>query len=163
MGLGKRILDAARSNLNGLMERALRDELGGVTEVQLQAELLRRQRDRSMQESERQQRLAAEAAARSRGSARKKEESRRPRAVNAAGQARMRQARVQALYEVLGVRVGAPFEEVKRAYRGLMRQHHPDRHAGSALEERAAGERTAQISAAYAELEAVFASKPETR
>jgi DnaJ-domain-containing protein 1 len=31
-------------------------------------------------------------------------------------------------YRRLGVEFGAPFDEVRNAYRNLMRQHHPDRH-----------------------------------
>jgi DnaJ-domain-containing protein 1 len=32
-------------------------------------------------------------------------------------------------YERLGVPFGAPFEEVRAAYKDLIRKHHPDRHA----------------------------------
>ena len=32
-------------------------------------------------------------------------------------------------YQRLGVEFGAPFEEVRSAYKSLIRRHHPDRHA----------------------------------
>ncbi len=34
-------------------------------------------------------------------------------------------------YEVLGVRVGAPSAEIRRAYLGAARRHHPDFHVGA--------------------------------
>lgn len=52
------------------------------------------------------------------------------------------------LYEVLGVRPDASEEEIKRAYRRLALQHHPDRNPGN----RAAEERFKEISEAYAVL-----------
>lgn len=46
-------------------------------------------------------------------------------------------------YRELGVSFGAPFSDVKRAYRKLMRTHHPDRH-GSDAEKQAQATRKAQ-------------------
>ena len=41
-------------------------------------------------------------------------------------------------YKELGVRFGAPFAEVRNAYRELMRTHHPDRHGSDVvMQERA--------------------------
>lgn len=48
-------------------------------------------------------------------------------------------------YEVLGVPKGADIKEVKKAYRKLARQHHPDLHPGDS----AAEEKFKEISAAY--------------
>jgi curved DNA-binding protein CbpA len=53
-------------------------------------------------------------------------------------------------YEVLGVAPGASAEAIRRAYRELVRRHHPDRHADVADHERAVlHARMAEITAAY--------------
>ena len=49
------------------------------------------------------------------------------------------------LYEVLGVKKGAPAEEIKNAYRKLARQHHPDKNPG----DKASEERFKEIQGAY--------------
>jgi hypothetical protein len=56
-------------------------------------------------------------------------------------------------YEVLGVRVGAPVDEIRRAYLAQARRHHPDFHAGessTALAE--AGRRMQALNEAWAAL-----------
>ena len=52
-------------------------------------------------------------------------------------------------FETLGLPYGTPFEEVKRTYRQLMREYHPDRHTGSPEAERIATQKTQEITAAY--------------
>lgn len=52
-------------------------------------------------------------------------------------------------FECLGLPYGTPFEEVKKKYRQLMREYHPDRHTESPEAERAATQKTQEITAAY--------------
>jgi DnaJ-domain-containing protein 1 len=160
MGIGRRILDLARANLNALMERASKDQLEGLSEKELEAELERRRRERSSQEQERLRRVAEEAAAKSRGAKRDKTGDPRPRgAARRQSEAEVKAARLRVLYKALNVKHGAPFDEVKKSYRALMREHHPDRHAGDPVKQKAASDRAAIITTAYAELEVLLVTK----
>ncbi|MEM8919903.1 MAG: molecular chaperone DjiA [Pseudomonadota bacterium] len=59
-------------------------------------------------------------------------------------------------YSILGVAHGAPFEEIRTAYRRLMKEHHPDRTASAKRAPREyepiAHEKAASITAAYAKI-----------
>lgn len=54
----------------------------------------------------------------------------------------------QQAYQTLGVSPEATFEEIKRAYRHLMREHHPDLHPGDPR----ASAKASKINAAYEHL-----------
>ena len=56
---------------------------------------------------------------------------------------------VRRAYAVLGLRPDAPAGQVRRRYKALARQWHPDRHAGEARNEAEAASRMREINAAY--------------
>jgi DnaJ-domain-containing protein 1 len=56
-------------------------------------------------------------------------------------------------YRVLNLPYGAPLEDVKSAYRKLMRKYHPDLHHQSPKKQKAANELALQVSQAYSALE----------
>lgn len=63
-----------------------------------------------------------------------------------------RTGRLQEAYQVLGVKLDASEAEIKRAYRRLMSQHHPDKLVAKGMPEemiRIANERTQEIREAY--------------
>jgi DnaJ-class molecular chaperone len=147
MGLRDRFVELARERLNGLLDRAAQVELEQQREDRLEAELQRRRSAVNAQEMERDRRLAMEAAARARGQKRKVA----PR--TSAAEAARNAYQLRALYQTLGVPMGSSLDDCKHAYRALMREHHPDRHARDPRGQQRASDRAAQISAAYAELE----------
>ncbi len=100
-------------------------------------------RDRTATEARERERLTREARARE------------ARARAQAGQSRPEgppRAIVEA-YATLGLPYGAPFAEVKAAYKRLLMQHHPDRNNGSTEAQKRATELSAKINSAYHHLE----------
>jgi DnaJ-class molecular chaperone len=61
--------------------------------------------------------------------------------------------RLRELYSQLEVPYGAPFEEVKKSFRRLMRKYHPDLHAGNPQKHKTATQLTMSLTQAYNELE----------
>ena len=55
-------------------------------------------------------------------------------------------------YRVLGVSPSASDEEIKKAYRSLVKKYHPDRYAGNKAQQEAASEKLKQINEAYNEV-----------
>jgi DnaJ-domain-containing protein 1 len=60
---------------------------------------------------------------------------------------------LRADFEYLGVSFGASAETCKKAYKKLLKLHHPDRHAGHEGNYKKATEKTAKINAAYDKIE----------
>jgi DnaJ-domain-containing protein 1 len=56
-------------------------------------------------------------------------------------------------YKTLDLPQGASFDDVKRAFRALMRKYHPDMHSGNPQKQKAASELSKQMTEAYNELE----------
>lgn len=56
-------------------------------------------------------------------------------------------------YATLGVPFAAPPDDVKRAYKRLMRAHHPDRFANDPARQADATRKAARLNAAYARIE----------
>ena len=52
-------------------------------------------------------------------------------------------------YARLEVPYGAPWDDVKAAYRRLMRKYHPDMHAGNPQKQKAATELSMRVTTAY--------------
>lgn len=144
MGVRQRLLELARANLNALLNRAAASEMSGLSEEELRAELERRDRERAALDEDRKRRDQAEAEAKARARTRPSGPPRRPSS---------RASRIAELSRTLGVSPRASAEEAKRAYRALMREHHPDKHAGDPRKQKEASERAAAITTAYAELE----------
>ena len=61
-------------------------------------------------------------------------------------------------YSILGVSKDATDEEIKAAYRDLVRKYHPDKYAGSDLAD-LAEEKMKEVNAAYDEIQAMRSSK----
>ena len=62
-------------------------------------------------------------------------------------------------YKTLDLPYGADFDQVKAAYRKLMRKYHPDLHGQTPQKQKAATELTMQVTQAYNELEAHLTKK----
>ena len=172
MGIGKRIVDLAKANLNALLEKAGGETgIDELTDEELEAELRRRRERRDREEEER--RAAARAAESARQKAKttppprtaappprtappprsapppRREEKRRPPPPGPPiGDKRLRE-----LYAQLEVPYGAPFEDVKKSFRRLMRKYHPDLHTGNPQKHKTATQLTMSLTQAYNELE----------
>lgn len=62
-------------------------------------------------------------------------------------------------YELFEVEFGASFQEVRSAYRRLMRIHHPDLHAGNNAKQNEATNKSQQLNTAYQRIKAWEAAK----
>jgi Flp pilus assembly protein TadD len=67
---------------------------------------------------------------------------------------------IERCYTILGVQPGAPPDEVKRAYRDLVREWHPDRLQHDARKQKQAEERLKEINIAYDRIQTYVAEGP---
>jgi DnaJ-domain-containing protein 1 len=155
--------------------------VGQMTDEELEAELTRRRERKAREENERRDRESAEKAARDRAAQRAFEQMKAraaggaipPDAQKTNGSAARKpppgqqkrsappprpaapgtERRLRELYAQLEVPYGAPFEEVKKSFRRLMRKYHPDLHAGNPTKHKTATQLTMSLTVAYNELE----------
>lgn len=97
-----------------------------LSDEELEAELLRRRRERAKTRSEA-----------------------GPLAATSGDRDNPERQRLLQYYANLELPPFAPLEEVKRAYRDLMRRYHPDRHAGDPERQKAAHELAQSLTRAY--------------
>jgi hypothetical protein len=58
-----------------------------------------------------------------------------------------------AAYKVLGLPLNAPFDQVRKTYKQLLKQHHPDKHGSAPDAQKKATETSARINDAYRVIE----------
>ncbi len=66
-------------------------------------------------------------------------------------------------YKILDLPYGADFDQVKSAYRKLIRKYHPDLHGGTPQKQKAATELTMRVTQAYNELEQHLVGGPNKK
>jgi DnaJ-domain-containing protein 1 len=161
VSISKRILDLAKANLNALLDKAAaggEPALEQLSDEELEAELERRRGRRLREQEEARVRESAERAARERAAeaARKRAKQRRTPPMAGAG---MSERRLRELYAQLETPYGAPFEEVKKSFRRLMRKYHPDLHVGDPVKHKTATQLTMSLTQAYNQLEEYLAKR----
>ncbi len=165
MSLGKRLIDLARSELNALLEKAARvdddadhdapsrwgrfsGDPSSLSDDELAAEIERRRQARQeVEEATRPRRPTPVRPDPRAGSAGPRSSGAPPRRT-AAGDDAIRRA-----YAALEVPAGSDFETVRTSYRRLMRKYHPDLHAETPEQQRAATDLTQRLTEAYKTLE----------
>jgi len=62
-------------------------------------------------------------------------------------------AKLLAAYKTLGLAYGTPFEQVRLAYKRLLKEHHPDKHGSAPDAQKRATETSARINDAFRSVE----------
>jgi DnaJ-domain-containing protein 1 len=138
VGILKRLGEVTRDGLSELKQRMpgrTNKPLSELTDAELEEELLRRRRARAQRTGHRPER------------GRERE----------ADNPRLKQ--IGQYYANLELQPGASLEDVKRAYRELMKKFHPDRHAGDPERHKAATELAQSLTEAYKALTAYLEKK----
>jgi hypothetical protein len=111
----------------------------------------------------------AQARARAQASQRRPPPSSSSRRSSTRGSARARSPfarkddKIARYYKILDLPYGADFDQVKAAYRKLIRKYHPDLHGGTPQKQKAATELTMRVTQAYNELEQHLLGGPNKR
>lgn len=136
MGVFRRITDATRASLNDLRSRTVRRDdrpLDELSDKELEEEIIRRRRERAKGREQPETRRKAEASP--------------------------QEKQLAQYYANLELQPGATLEDVKKAYRELMRKYHPDKFLGDPEKHRAATELAQSLTEAYQKLSARLSSR----
>jgi DnaJ-domain-containing protein 1 len=167
--LFRRAVRLAQSNLNELKDRATTigrsdQSLEDMSDAELEAELDRRRKDHST-------RAAVEEAKRRAGEdepderERPTDRGRRSKKTSSASVLDLfelppnKRRQVRQYYANLELPFGADLDEVKQAYRRLMRQYHPDKHQSDPARRQLATQLSQKLTVAYNELSKLLRDK----
>lgn len=132
MGILRRISKATRASLTDIRKRTFGEDdkpLSELSDRELEEEILRRRRARAQR------------------TGRRPDDDRRE-ALNP------QRKQLRQYFANLELEPGASLEDVKRAYKDLMRRYHPDKHVGDPDKHRAATELAQSLTEAYRNLTA---------
>ena len=154
-----RALRVVRSNLSGLASRASSigrgKSLEDLSDEELEAELERRRRENAARAAvEKARARAAEQA----GDARPAAQAASASVVDLAHLPPAQRRQVRQYYANLELPFGASLDEVKHAYRRLMRQYHPDKHENDPARHQLATQLSQKLTMAYNELSRLLRS-----
>jgi hypothetical protein len=154
--LWRRVVRVAQANLSDLADRASnigRGErsLEEMSDAELERELERRRKEHATR--------GAEAEAEEKAEKTSAEKPRRRRASSAADEATAfldlspkERRKIRQYYANLELPFGASLDEVKKSYRRLMRQYHPDKHQDDPARRKLATQLSQKLTRAYNEL-----------
>ena len=140
MSLGKRLIDLAKANLNALLDKAGAPADTTIDEVQIRTQAEKAARERAAQRKTMPRKPPSSSSTSSKRPP--------PRPAPPGSDKHLRE-----LYAQLETPYGAPFEDVKKSFRRLMRKYHPDLHVGNPMKHKTATQLTMSLTQAYNELE----------
>lgn len=159
--LWRRALRVAQSNLNDIKDRATSigrsRSLGEMSDTELEAELERRRREHTA-------RAVVEKAKKKTGEVKKANGDDRPSftgeiPLELLDLSPQKRRKVRQYYANLELPFGASLDEVKQAYRRLMRQYHPDKHQSDPARRQLATRLSQKLTVAYNELNQLLRKK----
>lgn len=159
--LWRRALRVAQSNLNDLKDRATSigrtRPLGEMSDAELEAELERRRRDHTSRAVVDEARKKTDEVKKVDGSGRSSFTGDIP--IELMDLSPQKRRKVRQYYVNLELPFGASLDEVKQAYRRLMRQYHPDKHQDDPARRQLATQLSQKLTKAYNELNQLLRKK----
>jgi DnaJ-domain-containing protein 1 len=163
MSIWRRAVTVAKANLNDLARRASNigsgHSLGAMSDEELEAEIARRRAERAAKAAVDQAKERSSRRSEPTGSS----EGGDPQLGFLAELSPKRRRELKKYYANLELPFGASREEVKQAYRRLMRQYHPDKHQQDPARRQLATELSQKLTAAYNELTRVLREAEKTK